>query len=127
MRGIGEECQQWVSCIHAAPASRQPNSALGRAALDSSSGEFALSSSSMLPLRPVRLFFPLLGIMVGGILCCHAIAAGAAIECRWAESRPVIDGRGDEATWTRATVVENFRQAWVAGEPAARQRTRVRL
>jgi glucose/arabinose dehydrogenase len=57
----------------------------------------------------------------------QSLPAVTAMECRWAETPPVIDGRADESVWQRATVIENFRQSWIAGAPAPRQRTRARL
>ena len=80
------------------------------------------------PIHSSRLLHFLLIILFG-----HAHAwgqdgiSGQTHECRWTEAPPVIDGRDDDPGWKRATVVENFRQAWAPGEPAARQRTRVRL
>ena len=51
----------------------------------------------------------------------------AAVECRWAETPPVIDGRDDDAVWRHAAIVDNFRQSWAPGAPAAKERTRARL
>lgn len=56
-----------------------------------------------------------------------ATLASSQVECRWAETPPVIDGRADEAGWQRAALVDNFRQNWISGAPAARQGARVRL
>ena len=49
------------------------------------------------------------------------------LECRWAETPPVLDGRGDDAVWQRAARAEDFGQPWAAGAPAAKARTVARL
>lgn len=54
-------------------------------------------------------------------------APGADLECRWAETAPVIDGRGDDSIWQHASVSERFVRHWVPGAPASKEGTRVRL
>ena len=49
-----------------------------------------------------------------------AVRAADAVECRWAPSPPVIDGKIDEAVWQRAQIVENFQSAWLP-DPARRK------
>ena len=53
---------------------------------------------------PPALLIPLM-------LSCAAHAAD--LECRWAASPPVIDGKLDDAVWKNAQVVENFTSAWL--------------
>jgi len=53
--------------------------------------------------------------------------AKEALECRWAETPPVLDGRSDDAVWQKAVVIDNFRQPWAEGAPAAKARTSARL
>ena len=66
-------------------------------------------------------------IFFGASVRAQTPAPAHAVECRWAESAPVIDGRDDDAAWKHAGVVENFRQHWLPGSPPSRQRTRARL
>ncbi|HUR58066.1 MAG TPA: PQQ-dependent sugar dehydrogenase, partial [Opitutaceae bacterium] len=75
---------------------------------------------------------PLLTLIAAGAMVATGslraqVAAPGPIECRWAGTPPVIDGRADEPVWQRAVLVENFRQAWLPGAPAPKQLTRVRL
>ena len=53
--------------------------------------------------------------------------AAVPLECRWADTPPVRDGRADEAVWERAQRVENFGQPWDEGAPVAKARTAARL
>ncbi|PAW66293.1 MAG: hypothetical protein B9S34_08385 [Opitutia bacterium Tous-C1TDCM] len=53
--------------------------------------------------------------------------AAAPWVCGWAETPPVIDGRGDDAAWRDAADLGIFRQAWKTGEPAAKEGTRMKL
>ncbi len=66
-----------------------------------------------------------------GLLLALALAAAAhaaePLECRWAETPPVLNGRAAEAVWERAVRVENFGQPWAEGAPAAKARTTARL
>ena len=64
---------------------------------------------------------------VGFSLVAASLTAAPSFECRWAASPPIIDGRADEAVWQQAAVVDRFAQSWLAGAPAAKQGTRVRL
>ncbi|MBL9199627.1 MAG: PQQ-dependent sugar dehydrogenase [Opitutaceae bacterium] len=59
-------------------------------------------------------------------LAASAVAA-PNYECRWAPVPPVIDGRGEDAAWRDAQIVDGFRQPWLPGGPAAREGTRARL
>ncbi len=63
---------------------------------------------------------------LGLALAVSAVSA-EPLECRWAETPPVLDGRGDDAVWQRAARAENFGQPWAAGAPAAKARTVARL
>lgn len=53
--------------------------------------------------------------------------AADALECRWADTPPVIDGHPDDAVWQRAMVVDDFRAEWLPGAPKSKERTRARL
>ena len=46
-------------------------------------------------------------------------AIAAEIECHWTDVAPVIDGRGDDAVWQRATVSTGFMRYWSPGAPVA--------
>ncbi|MBI5768633.1 MAG: PQQ-dependent sugar dehydrogenase [Verrucomicrobia bacterium] len=70
---------------------------------------------------------PLLFALCAGGLLASIRGADAALECRWADTPPVIDGKGDEAVWQRASVISDFKQGWLPGVPAPRQGTRARL
>ena len=93
--------------------------------------EFPLHAAAMLPPSPAgRLFALCIGaIFASGVTCGQdsPAVAPAPFECRWAERAPVIDGRGDDTAWAGAAVIDTFRQNWLGGAPAAKQRTRVRL
>lgn len=54
-------------------------------------------------------------------------AIAAEIECHWTDVAPVIDGRGDDAVWQRATVSTGFMRYWSPGAPVAKEGTRARL
>ncbi len=57
-----------------------------------------------------------------------AMGASDEVECRWAVTPPVIDGRLDDAAWRAAQVVENFQAAWrPAGQRTPPTNTKVRL
>src|SRR5688572_7985467 len=80
----------------------------------------------LLPRRCALGALLVLTVSVIGLVPSHG-QVPSGLECRWADTPPLIDGRGDDAVWLRARQVDNFRQAWITGSPAARQRTRVRL
>jgi glucose/arabinose dehydrogenase len=79
-----------------------------------------------LPLRLSWLFLVSVSLILPDVLA-QVSPANGTLECRWTETPPVIDGSGDDVVWQRALAVDNFRQAWAVGQPAPRQRTRVRL
>jgi glucose/arabinose dehydrogenase/mono/diheme cytochrome c family protein len=64
----------------------------------------------------------------GTLIAAASFAAEAPrYECRWAATPPVIDGRGDDAVWRDAQLVDGFRLPWLPDAPAAREGTRARL
>lgn len=49
-------------------------------------------------------------------------------ECRWADGEMTIDGKADEAAWTKAQVIERFSLPWLGkAERQAKTATRARL
>jgi hypothetical protein len=48
-------------------------------------------------------------------------------ECRRATGPIVIDGKLDDAAWTGAVVIDDFRLPWLADAPRARKGTRARM
>ena len=56
-----------------------------------------------------------------------AVKSAEDLECRWAETPPVLDGRGDDAVWKHAAVIENFALPWKLNAPIAKERTAARL
>ncbi|MEY2879440.1 MAG: hypothetical protein RLZZ15_1820, partial [Verrucomicrobiota bacterium] len=51
----------------------------------------------------------------------------APLECRWADTPPIIDGRADDPVWQRAALAPSFVQGWREGSPRPKENTRVRL
>lgn len=52
--------------------------------------------------------------VIAGAQASQGAQAVEAVECHWAPSPPVIDGKLDEAVWGRAQVMENFQMGWLA-------------
>lgn len=66
--------------------------------------------------------------LIGSFVVAASLCAQAPrYECRWSATPPVIDGRGDDAAWRDAQLVDGFRLPWLPGAPAAREGTRARL
>lgn len=81
----------------------------------------SIALSSMIKNAVYALFAITLGRTI-------AVGASDDVECRWAATPPVIDGRLDEAAWQAAQVVGNFRAAWrPAGQRTPPTATKVRL
>lgn len=57
----------------------------------------------------------------------NATGSGPILECLWAGTPPVIDGRDDDAVWQGPATSGDFKQSWLPGAPAASQPTRVKL
>ena len=57
------------------------------------------------------------GLMFSLLLVASAHAAESrGYECRWTDEAIVIDGKADESAWGKATVIKNFRLAWLGKE-----------
>lgn len=73
-------------------------------------------------------FFALVFGAVATLTSLGSSRAEENLECRWASSPPVIDGRIDEAVWQQAQVVETFRSAWLPdGQRTPPTATKARL
>ncbi|HQU41596.1 MAG TPA: PQQ-dependent sugar dehydrogenase [Pirellulales bacterium] len=70
----------------------------------------------------ICLYLPLLGSAL------RADEGPAAFECRWADGEIAIDGKADEAPWSKAQSIEDFSLPWL-GEAArpAKTATKARL
>jgi glucose/arabinose dehydrogenase len=85
-------------------------------------------------MKALRPFAALL-VLAGGCQSPEAPPSGqarsappAAFECRWAESPPTLDGRGDDPAWKDAPSIDNFYLPWLgAAARPARTRTRAKL
>ncbi len=85
-----------------------------------------------MPLLFARATFA--AILLSGWMLGDAPAIGQSasmpspiLECQWADTPPVIDGRDDDDVWRGGVTTSDFKQAWLPGAPAARQATRVKL
>ncbi|HVE43158.1 MAG TPA: PQQ-dependent sugar dehydrogenase [Planctomycetota bacterium] len=57
-----------------------------------------------------------------------APARPTIFECRWAETAPALDGRGDDPAWKDAEAIDNFHLPWLgADDRPAKTRTRAKL
>ena len=92
----------------------------------------AVLRMSIRTLRGARRWNVLAVIAVGySLFIAHTLAASPpglpTLECRWTDTGPLLDGRGEDVGWQRAAPVENFAQPWMEGAPHAKARTSVRL
>ncbi len=57
-----------------------------------------------------------------------APALPAVFECRWAETAPALDGRGDDPAWKEAETIDHFHLPWLgADDRPSKTRTRAKL
>ena len=50
-----------------------------------------------------------------------------AFECRWADTPIKIDGKGDDAAWKHAQMIDDFYLPWLGADKKAKTKTKAKL
>lgn len=66
-------------------------------------------------------------VIVGVGMVGQAAEPPTSFECRWTDTAPKIDGKGDDPAWKHAQVIDSFTLPWLKTPRAARTKTKARL